>query len=266
LIVALHAANPGPFTGAGNWTYLVTGRPPVLVDAGVGKPEHLDAIAERLPGGPGRVVVTHAHDDHASGAAAIAARWPQTRFFKLPWPGRDELYPVPWIPLADGDVIEAGEDSLQVVHTPGHAPDHICLWHAATRALISGDLVVKGSSVVIPASASGSLAAYLQSLERIDCLDAARLLPAHGEVIDDPRAIIRAYHEHRKARERQVLDALDAGLTTIAAMTDRIYPDLKPELTRMARESVLAHLEKLRDEAVVDRAGDSWHLRARSRG
>ncbi len=264
MIIPLHAANPGPYTGAGNWTYLVTGGPPVLVDAGVGKPEHLHAIAERLPGGPERVIVTHAHDDHASGVEAIAARWPQTRFFKLPWPERDGLYPVPWLPLADGDVIDAGADSLQVVHTPGHAPDHICLWHADSRSLMSGDLVVKGSSVMIPASARGSLADYLGSLERIDRLDAARLLPAHGDVVDDPRAIVRAYRAHRGERERQVLDALGSGLSTIAAMTDRIYPGLRPELTRMAGESVLAHLEKLRDEAIVDRDGDSWRLRARS--
>ena len=88
--LALHAANPGPYTGAGNWTYLFPGPAPVLFDAGVGNADHVAAIAGAAPDGPARVIVSHAHPDHASGASALAARWPRIAFGKVPWTERDD--------------------------------------------------------------------------------------------------------------------------------------------------------------------------------
>jgi hydroxyacylglutathione hydrolase len=258
LIIPLHAANPGHFTGSGNWTYLLAGVNGVLIDAGVGKRDHLDRIAEHAPEGPQHVIVTHIHEDHASGAAAIAERWPHTRFYKFLWPGRDQRYAIDWIPLIDGAVVASGDSVIEVVHTPGHSPDHICLWHAATRTLFSADLVVKGSTVVIPASHGGSLVAYLKSLQRVRALGAQQFLPAHGEPIDDPEALIASYLKHRSDRERQVLEALRVGHRTIDAITSHIYRDLAAPLLAMARESVLAHLIKLQDDGVVDQLGDTW--------
>ena len=82
---------------------------PVLIDAGTGLAPHLEAIAEAQPEGPGHVVVTHAHGDHASGAPALRERWANTTFSKFPWPGRDDRYPADWTFLRDGDVIPAGK-------------------------------------------------------------------------------------------------------------------------------------------------------------
>ena len=261
MIIPVHAANPGTMTGSGNWTYLLTGAEPVLIDAGVGKPEHLEAIAAQVPNGPRDVIVTHAHDDHASGASALAARWPHIRFWKMAWPERDARYGVQWNVVKDGDVLPAGDDSLEVLHTPGHAPDHICLWHRPTRSLFGGDLLVRGSTVVIPASFGGSLAAYLNSLQRVSGLDPATWYPAHGAVIDDPQALIREYLTHRETREQQVIAALEAGSSSVEEITDRIYTGLTPALRPMARESVLAHLIKLDHDGVVERVGDGWQKR-----
>ena len=83
-------------------------------------------------------------------------------------------------------IVEAGDDLLRAVHTPGHAPDHLCFWHEESRTLFSGDLAVKGTTVYIPPNLQGDLADYLASLERVRALQPARLLPAHGPVIDDP--------------------------------------------------------------------------------
>lgn len=258
MIVPLHAANPGVFTGAGNWTYLLTGAVPVLIDAGVGRPAHLDAIAAHVPDGPAHVLVTHGHPDHASGAPALAERWPAIRFWKFLDPSADSPSGVSWNALSDDQVVSAGDDSLTVVFTPGHASDHVCFWHAPSRTLFGGDLVVRGSSVVIPASHGGSLADYLHSLKRVLAINPGRILPAHGPAIDDPAAVIKGYVDHRLARERQVLDAIEAGLQTVEAITARIYVDLAPELLPMARESVLAHLQKLEHDGLVTRRGDEW--------
>jgi len=166
-VVPVHAGNPGPMTGAGNWTYLVPGARPLLVDAGVGHVSHLDALFAHAPAGPVSVIVTHAHPDHASGAPALHLRAPAARFLKIPWPACDVAIDVPWEALSDGMDIETDEGPLRVVHTPGHSPDHVILWHAASRTALTGDLLVAGSSVVIPASRGGVLADYLQSLETI---------------------------------------------------------------------------------------------------
>lgn len=258
MIVPLHAGNPGPLTGGGNWTYFFPGRYPVLVDAGTGQPEHLGAVAASRAEGPAHVVVSHAHGDHITGVSTIAERWPETRFSKCPWPDRDSRYEVQWQPLADGEFIPAGDFELQVVHTPGHAPDHLAFWHEPSRTLLSGDLVTQGTTVVILASAGGSLSQYLQSLRRVLALAPARLLPAHGPAIDDPATILRHYIDHRRQRERQVLSALEAGIQTVEAIVEKIYVGLADPLVPMARESVLAHLIKLADEGLATRNGENW--------
>ena len=173
--IAVHAFNPGPLTGSGNVTWLIPGRRPVLIDAGTGEARHVEALRAALGARTlSCVLVTHGHVDHASGAPAIAAAMPGTRFAKMPWPERDTKYSVPWERLDDGDRIHAGDTTLVAVHTPGHAPDHLCFWHEATRTLFSGDLAVQGTSVVIPASAGGDLEAYIASIERVLALDPLR--------------------------------------------------------------------------------------------
>ena len=196
-------------TGSGNWTYLLPGSSPVLIDAGTGRAGHLDALFAQAPDGPAVVLVTHGHPDHASGAPAIAARAPRARFAKFPWPDRDALVAVSWTALADGERLDTGAGPLEVVHTPGHSPDHVVFWHTPSRTAFVGDLLVQGSTVVIPASHGGSLTQYLASLERVAGLRPARALPAHGPVIDDPLGLIAHYVAHRLHREQQILEALD---------------------------------------------------------
>jgi glyoxylase-like metal-dependent hydrolase (beta-lactamase superfamily II) len=259
-VVTLHAENPGPMTGSGNWTYLVPGVRPVLIDCGIGHHRHLDGVFVHAPSGPASVIATHAHPDHAAGAPALHARAPQARFLKYPWPDRDAALGVPWQALRDGMEIATGDGPLMVVHTPGHSPDHVVLWHAASRTAFTGDLLVQGSTVVIPASRGGVLADYLQSLRRVADLQPARALPAHGPVIDDPLALIDAYVAHRRGREQQVLDALDAGPTDVPSIVARLYDRLDAALVPMAEESVLAHLVMLESDGRVIRDDARWRL------
>jgi ribonuclease/clavin/mitogillin len=248
-------------TGAGNWTWLIPGRVPTLVDAGVGDPQHLDELAQALDGSAlAQVLVTHAHSDHAGGVMAIAGHMPSVRFLKMPWPDRDTRWPVRWVPLNDGDTLDVGDTSATIVHTPGHAPDHVCLWHAATRTLFGGDLAIDGATVWIPSFLGGDLAAYLASLGRVIALNPSRIFPAHGAVITEPGGLLRAYIAHRRERELQVIDALRHGDASPAAVVARIYPELDNELLARAEETVKAHLEKLEREGVARRAADAWHI------
>jgi glyoxylase-like metal-dependent hydrolase (beta-lactamase superfamily II) len=258
---AIHAFNPGPITGAGNWTWLVPGRVPTLIDAGTGDTRHLDALERALAGNAlAQVLVTHAHGDHASGAPAIAQRMPDVVFRKMLWQERDEKWPVDWQPVRDGDVIPAGDTELTAIHTPGHAPDHLCFWHAPSRTLFGGDLAVLGSTVWIPTNLQGDMSAYLASLERVVRLSPARILPAHGATIEDPGELLRQYLAHRLEREAQVIEALRAGAANPETIVEQLYRGVKERLLPFARESVIAHLVKLEREGRAGRDGDSWHI------
>lgn len=261
--IPIHAANPGPMTGTGNWTWLIPGRIPTLIDAGTGEAAHLAALTNALGQSTlAQVLVTHAHTDHASGVPAIAARMPSARFRKMLWPERDAKWPAAYESLSDGDVVQAGDEMLTVVHTPGHAPDHLCFWDEPTRSLFCGDLAVKGTTVWIPANLHGDLADYLNSLARVRALAPARLLPAHGPIIENPDEVLRGYIEHRREREQQILAAMQQGDSTPEEITARVYRGLKAQLLPMAREGVVAHLVKLEREQRIRREGDRWEISA----
>lgn len=266
----IFVGNPGPLTGAGNNTYLLPGLEPTLIDAGTGQDTHLLALAAKLDESNARlsqkkdllakVLVTHCHSDHVSGVPAIAERWPLAVFAKMPWKDRDEQYRVSWKALEDGDLIPAGDSTLQVVHTPGHSPDHLCFFDRESGTLFSGDLVIAGSSVVIPASAGGVLVAYLNSLRLVLSMKPACLLPAHGCSIDEPNTVIQAYLDHRQQREDQVIAALQQGAKTIDDIVSNVYEPLDSGLIRAAQENVLAHLTKLVSEGRAAHDGTVWWM------
>jgi glyoxylase-like metal-dependent hydrolase (beta-lactamase superfamily II) len=252
-------------TGLGNHTYLLIGTDgsAVLIDAGVGDSRHLDALARALDAGHAElrdVIVTHGHPDHASGAPAIARQHRHARFLKYPWPEEDSRYAVDWQPIHEGDRFAAGDSTLVALHTPGHSPDHVALWHEENRTAFTGDLVVQGSSVMIHATRGGDLSAYLLALERLLALTPVRLLPAHGPEISSPEPLLRGYLEHRRMREAQVITALQAGRDAVPSIVESIYDGLAPALVPAATENVQAHLQKLKREGrAVERDG-RWRL------
>jgi glyoxylase-like metal-dependent hydrolase (beta-lactamase superfamily II) len=261
--------DPGPLTGSGSNGWLIHGRIPTLIDTGSGRQEFLDALEAALADRGEtleQVLVTHAHPDHAGGCDAIARRWPDVRFVKYPWPGRDERYATRWQPVGDDDLLDAGNGQLWAIHTPGHSPDHLCFFETRTSTLIAGDLVINGSTVVIPFSMEGSLAQYMASLRRVVDLRPRRILPGHGDAIEEPLGLLRGYIAHRLARERQIIEALEKQPLTVPALVPRVYADLADHLVRAAGESVLAHLIKLRDENRArvephdDAPGGIWSL------
>ena len=242
--VLLLAENPGSLTGPGNNTWLIDGAEPTLIDAGVGSPRHVAAVARRLRARSlVRVLVTHGHPDHASGLPMLRATWPSVEACKLPLRGESG-----WRALSDGEHVRAGDGVLTVMHTPGHAPDHACFWDVANRYLYTGDMLILGTSVMIPFGRGGSLHEYLQSLERLAALNPVRIFPGHGETIDRPLEVIDEYLKHRQLRERQILECLADGVADVAAIVGRLYPGLSPGLYSAARSTVEAHLQKLRDE------------------
>ena len=253
MAVLIPGFNPGIFTGDGNNTWLLPGREPTLIDGATGGERHLAHLREALGAVPlARVLVTHGHPDHASGAPALATAWPGAAFAKMPDAG-DHRYPVDWQPLAEGNLVPAGDGVLRVLHTPGHAADHVCFLDEAADTLYCGDLLVAGSSVVIPASAGGSLTDYLASLARVRAMRPARVLPGHGPEIRNVVRLIDRYVAHRSRRDEQILAAVADGAATREAVVAEVYAELAEDLLPAAAESVLAHLVKLEAEGRVRR-------------
>ena len=263
----LSVASALAYTGGEVHAYLVHGAIPTLIDAPSSEPAFLAQVEQALEAaGDGPLqqqLATHAHPDHVAGAAAVAARWPEARCLKRPWPGRDELSGVAWEALKGEPMLPAGDGRLWVLETPGHAPDHLCFFDIADGVMFAGDLVINGGSVAIPASAGGSLADYLRSLRKVLDLQPRRMLPSHGQDVDQPTSLLRGYISHRLQRERQVLELLTVGIGDPDAIVERLYASVAPPLKRAARENVLAHLAKLEQDGLVRSGPEGWTLVAR---
>jgi hydroxyacylglutathione hydrolase len=241
--------NPGMMTGPGTNTYLIGRRDPILLDTGAGVPDYLPLFErymdERGWSQPSRVVLTHRHRDHLGGVEQLRSRYRGLRVGKMIY--KDAGLPEHVENLRDGDTIEGDGVTLVAIHTPGHASDHLCYYLPQEKAVFTGDVVLGGSTTVIPAE-DGDLLDYLNSLKRLQGLDVDKIYPAHGPVIENAQDKLAEYIEHRLLRERQILDALGDGLRTIPVMVERIYKDVPTNLHPVAAQSVASHLKKLARE------------------
>lgn len=255
LTTVVLAPNPSPMTLDGTNTY-VLGAPGagevVVVDPGPDVTEHrsaIEAAAADLDAQIAAVVFTHHHADHAE-AVGWASQWRVEAYAFTP-----RLIDASVTPLGDSGTLTAGGITVEAIHTPGHASDHLCLRVAQTGAVLTGDHVL-GRGTTVVAWPDGDMTAYMASLRRLASLDATVLYPGHGPVLHDPRRAVSDYIAHRQEREGQVLDALKAGDTTPAAIVARIYSDVDPALHPAAERSVRAHLDQLLGEGRILRIVD----------
>ena len=254
------APNPGLMTGPGTNTYLLGDRRLALVDPGPDDDAHFATLAELVGDRLGWILVTHTHVDHSPLAARLKAVTGAEVLGAGPPPApapralasHDQTFRADRL-LADGDRLETGEVVLEVLHTPGHAANHLCFDLAGTGLLFSGDHVMSGSTVVI-APPDGDMTDYLESLERVRDLRPRRIAPGHGPVIDDPAAVLDGYLAHRRQREASVLAGVRSASSegvTAEQLVAVIYTDVPEELHPVARYSVWAHLRKLAAEGRV---------------
>ena len=261
------APNGGPFTGNGTNSYVVRrGQSCVVIDPGPDDETHLAAILGAAAGCPiAHILVTHAHRDHVDGVARLKALTGATTvgFGRLarPKPGADPSQSpssgdfVDWafMPdrvVTDGEVITLPGFELVAVHTPGHAPDHLCFALTSTPYLFSGDHVMGWSTSVI-APPEGHMGDYLASLEKLIARSEAEYLPGHGDAIPDGPRQARAYLIHRQMREQAVLGVIRQGTATVQSVTDSVYAELAANLANAARLSVIAHVELLAEKGLV---------------
>ncbi len=249
----LTAQNPSPYTLAGTNTYVLrTGGHVVVLDPGPDDAAHVAHLRGHIAASGRRVgliLLTHEHSDHRGAAEALAQATGATV----------RGWNTPAAPLRDGERIVLDGGPLRVLHTPGHARDHVVFYWENKGVLFSGDLIL-GEGTVNVTPPGGSMTDYLHSLERVARLGLVLIAPGHGPLIRTPHERITEYLAHRRWREQQVLELLRAGPQTVQALGARIYPDLDPRLRRAAEGTVAAHLEKLVDEGRVRRRGAEFAL------
>ena len=263
----LTAPNPGVMTGPGTNSYLV-GDPAtgyIAIDPGPEDAEHLERLWRAAGGDIRMIVCTHSHPDHSPGAAPLQAMCvqagraqppilglpsaPTAQAHSLFTPDRvlqnNELLALTGKGL-DGEITH----TLQVIHTPGHAANHLCLLLQEDGLLFSGDHILNGSTTVI-SPPDGNMADYLDSLDRLDTLCAEHgaqfILPAHGYVLGSARSAIAHLRAHRLAREAKVVAAMQAlPGGTPEEWVAHAYADVPPRMWPVAQRSLMAHVERIR--------------------
>jgi glyoxylase-like metal-dependent hydrolase (beta-lactamase superfamily II) len=254
-VSVLRADNPGSMTLDGTRSYVL--RAPgtssaVVVDPGPDDETHLRALADDGP--VGLVLVTHRHADHTAGSPGLR------ELTGAPVRAADPAHCHAGAPLHGGETIEAAGVRLEVLATPGHTADSVSFVVTAgswAPVVLTGDTVLgHGTSVI--ADPDGSLSDYLASLDVLERVgDGVLGLPAHGPVVEDLGALVRAYRAHRLERLEQIRSALralgveapDGGGPVPRDLADQVvsavYADVEPSVLHAARQSVVAQLAYL---------------------
>ncbi|MEZ4458449.1 MAG: MBL fold metallo-hydrolase [bacterium] len=237
----------------------------VVIDPGSDRPDELErlfaVIDDHLREGAelAAIVLTHHHPDHVLGVDAVRSRYhvgvwahPRTAHHLGVSVERE---------LHDGDRIDLGPDSLDVLLTPGHADGHLAFVHERSGVVIVGDLVAQVGTILVD-PIDGHMGDYLDSLATIQALAPQAILPSHGWIIAAPEGLLTHYIEHRMAREALVLEALRTRTKATAdELTPLAYPEVPSEIWPIASRSVLAHLIHLVETGHALRTKDVFEVR-----
>ncbi len=205
--------------------YLLNGsKNSLLIDTGLGICNIYDEVV-KLANKPIIAVATHIHWDHIGGheyfpdfyAHQEELNWLQGEFplsmaqikdmvidrCDLPEGFDVNKYQffqgVPTLLLKDNDIIDIGNRHIEILHTPGHSPGHMCFWEKERGYLFTGDLVYKDTLFAYYPSTDPE--AYLNSLERVSALPVKHVFPAHHDLNIQPEILIRMRNAFRELRD-----------------------------------------------------------------
>ena len=269
-VMRLTAPNPGVMTGPGTNSYLVgqTSTGFIVIDPGPEDPDHLKRLFAAAQGDIRMIVCTHSHPDHSPGArplqalckaASIELARPIPPVLGLPSAptARAASAFTPDRSLLNQELLRLegkGENAyishnLRVIHSPGHAANHLCLVLQEDGLLFSGDHILNGSTTVVDPP-DGNMTHYLESLDRLsaacdsDTIDF--ILPAHGYVLGHAKKAIGLLKAHRLQREEKIRHVmLSQPQGTLDDWLRQAYDDVPERIWPVAKRSLLAHVQRL---------------------
>lgn len=257
----LTAPNASIMTGPGTNTYIlgddVNGH--LVIDPGPDDSRHIQLIRDLTSDRVAGILCTHTHIDHSPGAAPLRRSTGAPVFGRLAenMERQDSSF-VPDKELSDGDELKFGDLTIDVLHTPGHASNHLCFLFAEARMLFTGDHIMQGSTVVINPP-DGDMSAYFSSLNKLYDYQFDWIAPGHGFLMDNPHEAVNRLLIHRQKRETKIVNALSVlGEGTVDELVIHAYDDVSEALHQLAKRSLLAHLEKLHQEGKVNLNKDTW--------
>ncbi|MFA9415741.1 MBL fold metallo-hydrolase [Natrinema sp. HArc-T2] len=224
-------------------------KPAILVDP-AGKTDALDRLLEAHT--IDHILVTHTHPDHVSAVEAYATATDATLWARYGRVDRfrDAAGCDPDRTFTPGTTIPLGDERVQVLDAPGHAPDHVALEAGRGGPILCGDCAVREGSVVVGAP-EGDMRAYISTLRRLWAIDPPALYPGHGPEIETPRTTLERLLTHRAEREQRIREAAAMGADTVSEFLERAYDKDLSGVRDLARATVAAHLEKLAVEGRV---------------
>ena len=269
--------NPSPFTFTGTNSYIVGRGSVAIIDPGPADPEHIEALLKATEHETiSHILITHTHGDHSPGARLLKERCGAPVYAEgIHRPTRalhaDEHNPLDAEGdgdlmidhyLSDGDLVEGHDWALEVIHTPGHTVNHLCFGFPDGSGLFCGDHAMAWSTSIV-APPDGSMAAYMNSLDRLMKRKDALYWPGHGGVIAAPQTFLAGLKAHREKREQALLALLKAGEETIPDMVATVYKDVDVSLHGAAALSMFAQMEYLVARGLVHCVDDVPTLTAR---
>jgi glyoxylase-like metal-dependent hydrolase (beta-lactamase superfamily II) len=254
IIQRVTAPNGSMFTGSGTNSYLIGVNDMTLVDPGPKIDQHLSHLLQLGANKIKRILVTHTHPDHSPGAKVLAEKLGVPLMGRLVAndDGRQDKTFKPNRVLHHGDIITTEEYTIEVLHTPGHASNHLCYLIQEEETLLTGDHIMNGSTVVI-AHPDGSMQEYLDSLALLKNYQFTRIGPGHGDFLGDPFGVVDWIIAHRLKREQKVVEKLTLVVSCSSdELVKKVYDDVDSKLHPIALWSLEAHLVKLQDDQIVD--------------
>ncbi len=263
-VIRVTANNGSVMTGPGTNTYLIAGADNqwAVLDPGPDDTAHIDAVLAAAPGPIRWILATHTHLDHSPAAVRMRAATGAIVLGRVTTvrDRQDPTFAPDRMPEHGERIALSTHTTLRVVHTPGHASNHLCFLLEEEKMLFTGDHVMQGSTVVINPP-DGDMHAYLASLHALLAEDIDWIAPGHGFLMARPHDAIRLLIRHRQQREAKVVNALRAlGPADIATVLASVYDDVPARMHPVAQRSLLAHLHKLVLDGVAVEADGRWQL------
>ena len=254
------ADNPGPMTYKGTCTYLLGHDSIAIIDPGPNSSEHLKLILKKLNGRKvSNIILTHSHLDH-SGLAKKLSYVTNAPIFLF---GSNnnyrsstmrKLFKSAELPtyknffrgaelkfLRDGEQLKGNDWTLEVVYTPGHFYDHICLSWIEQTVLFSGDHVMGWSSTLI-APPDGDMKDFMESLKKLSLRPEKIYFPGHGPVMINGSDFVSQQISHRVNREKEILKELLIADYSALELASKIYENLESSLYQAGVQTIFAHL------------------------